>query len=190
VDTGLLWITTFVLGGVAMVMMVFGSLAAFVIFLLAIPGHRPAPASRCGIRPAHRLRWALDVPVSASIQLRRHPGQPDVLACAGPGRLGQRPRAAGVRGSTWTCPAIGGRLKNDEGGLPLRLISSRVIRVTCRHPLGEFAEVSAAAGREAPGAAAPRRLVQVTKPDRRASRRDCPPGFARFVASSRPVTSG
>ena len=36
-DTGLLWITTFVLGGVAMVMMVFGSLAAFVIFLLAIP---------------------------------------------------------------------------------------------------------------------------------------------------------
>ena len=37
VDAGLLWITTFVLGGVATVMTVFGPLAAFLTLLLAIP---------------------------------------------------------------------------------------------------------------------------------------------------------
>ena len=37
VDTGLLWITTFVLGGVATVMTVFGPLAAFLTLVLAIP---------------------------------------------------------------------------------------------------------------------------------------------------------
>ena len=36
-DGGLLWITTFVLGGVATVMTVFGPVAAFLTLLLAIP---------------------------------------------------------------------------------------------------------------------------------------------------------
>jgi hypothetical protein len=37
VDAGLLWITTFVLGGVATVMTVFGPLAAFLTLLLSVP---------------------------------------------------------------------------------------------------------------------------------------------------------
>jgi hypothetical protein len=37
VDAGLLWITTWVLGGVATVMMAFGPLVAFLTLLLAIP---------------------------------------------------------------------------------------------------------------------------------------------------------
>lgn len=78
------------------------------------PSHRSSPASRCPIRPPHRIRWALDVPAGSGVRLRRHPRQRDWLVGGRPSAPRRRPRSAGLRGSTWTCPGIVSRLTRES----------------------------------------------------------------------------